>query len=245
VTPLLYALLACADPIDGAAADARAYAEALRSGACASIHDDDLRDDCLVATVERTGEDHCDDVRGERARGECWFRLAEHRRDASLCAKAAPYVDDCAMHVLSDGFATWLTKGARPGEIEDEAARRIAEAGLSPDDPRPWSAVYRTVLSRIRPFDRGACAAVRDPVRREACERTGVAHYKDLLNHARDAGLYPCDGGPLPPLLQHTPDPELDALRASRTDLCPSTTGSGRDATQTVAPTRAPLGEGP
>jgi hypothetical protein len=241
VTPLLALLLACGGPNDGTATDARAYAEALRSGDCSAVRAVELRDDCLVAAVERSGDDRCADVRGDRARGECWFRLAEHRRDASLCERAAPYVDDCAMHVLTDGFSDWLPKDARPGEIEDEAAGRIAAAGLSPDDPRPWSAVYRTVLGRARPFDRASCAAVADATRREACERTGLAHYGDLLNHARDSGQYPCEGGPLPPLLQHTPDPELDALRASRADLCPA---AGATPAQ-VPPPRAPMGEAP
>jgi hypothetical protein len=124
--------------------------------------------------------------------------------------------------VLSRGFPTWLPRRARPGEHEEEAARRIAAAGLAEDDMRPWSAFYRHVLGSTRPIDRASCDRVTDPARREACRQTGLALYQDLLNMARDRQLYPCDGGPLPSLLTHTPDPELDALRAGRTDLCPS-----------------------
>jgi hypothetical protein len=229
---LFLALLACSGP-DGTASQAERYASALRTGDCAGLAAGPLRDDCVVADVERTGTDRCAEVQGERARGECWFRLAEARSDAALCARAAPFVDDCAMHVLTRGFDDWLPRGARPGAIEDVAAPRIAAAGLAADDPRPWSALYRTVLGRTRPFDRSACADAPDDLRREACFRTGLVHYADLLNHARDRGLYPCDGGPLPALLAHTPDPELDALRASRTDLC-------TPRTPPTAPTAAP-----
>lgn len=202
----------------GAPADRQAYLEGLRTGACATIENATWRDDCWIARVEREGVDHCAAVTDPTQRGECVFQLAEKTGDASLCPGAAPFADDCALHVLSRGFAS--LGATLPGAGEAAVSARIAAAGLAPDDPRPWSAWYRWVLGAQRPLDRGTCAAVADPMRREACLRTGVALYQDRLNRARDTGTYPCDGGALPPELQHAPDPELDGVRAARTDLC-------------------------
>lgn len=196
-----------------------AYLDGLRTGECASIPDARLRDDCWTARVEREGVDWCGEVTAGPPRGECHFQLAERTDDVGVCPRATPYADDCALHLLSRGFGALLP--AAPGERETEVAARIRLAGLAEDDPRPWSAWYRWVLGGQRPLDRASCARVDDPVRREACERTGVALYQDLLNRARDLRTYPCDGGALPLELQHTPDPELDAVRAARRDLCP------------------------
>ncbi len=217
---MILLLLACATPGSDRAADRARFVEALASGECDGIRDAALADECREATAREPAD--CAAVRDATSRGECWFQLAEQTDDASLCPKAAPFAADCALHMLSRGFPEWIPRGARPGEQEDEAARRIAASGLAADDMRPWSAFYRHVLGATRPIDRAACASVPDAARREACERTGLAMYQDLLNMARDRGAYPCDGGPLPPLLAHTPDPELDAMRAARTDLCPA-----------------------
>lgn len=217
---MMLLLLACVGSASGDAADRARYVAGLASGDCAAIEDPTLRDDCRQATAEAPAD--CEAVVDPTVRGECWFQLAEATSDASYCPRAAPFADDCAMHVLSRGFPTWLPKGVRPGEQEEAAAAHVAAAGLAADDIRPWSAYYRHVLGSTRPLDRAACDAVSDAARREACKRTGVSLYQDLLNHARDRGLYPCDGAPLPALLAYAPDPELDAVRASRSDLCPS-----------------------
>lgn len=209
------ALIACAsDP----GADRARFVAGLASGDCSGIADAALADECREATAKSPGD--CAAVGNATLRGECWFQLAEATNDASLCPNAVPFADDCALHVLSRELPTWLPKGARPGAHEEEAARRIVAAGLAVDDMRPWSAYYRHVLGGMRPLDRASCDAAPDAARREACARTGLSLYQDLLNMARDRRLYPCDGGPLPSFLAHAPDPELDALRAARTDLC-------------------------
>ncbi len=217
---ILAVLLACAGGGAPPAEDRARYVAGLASGACADIRDDALRDDCREATAKAPAD--CEAVGDATLRGECWFQLAEATSDAALCPRATPFVDDCALHVLSRAFPKWLPKASRPGEHEAEAAARIAEAGLAADDMRPWSAFYRHVLGSTRPIDRSTCDKVDDPARREACKRTGIAMYQDLLNHARDHALYPCDGGPLPSVLAHAPDPELDAVIAGRRDLCPA-----------------------
>jgi hypothetical protein len=212
-------LLGGCDRAAGDAADRARYVEGLSSGECAPIRDAALRDDCREATAKAPAD--CEGVADPTIRGECWFQLAESTKDASLCPRAVPFADDCALHVLSRGFATWLPKKVRPGEQEAAAEARIVAAGLAADDMRPWSAFYRHVLGATRPIDRVACDAVADLDRREACKRTGIAMYQDLLNHARDKKIYPCDGEPLPALLAYAPDAELDAVRAARRDLCP------------------------
>jgi len=220
VISLLALLVACDAASTDAHADRARFVAALASGDCSGIVDPSLSDECREATAR--SPDDCERVSGATLHGECWFTLAEASGDASLCTKAAPFTDDCALHVLSKGFADWLPRGTRPGAQEEQAATRIAAAGLAPDDMRPWSAYYRFVLGASRPIDRVGCAAVTDASRREACLKTGLALYQDLLNMARDRGIYPCDGSPLPPVLAYTPDPELDAVRAARTDLCSS-----------------------
>ena len=207
-------LLACSSNED----DAARFVEGLRTGECGNIHDERLADECREATAKVPAD--CEAIADPTWRGECWFQVAEATNDAQLCPNAVPFADDCALHVLSRSFDKWLPTRPRPGEHEDEAARRIAASGLSVDDLRPWSAYYRHVLGASRPIDRAACATIEDPTRRDVCQRTGITMYHDLLNRARDFGGYPCDGGPLPLQLSYTPDAELDAVRAARTDFC-------------------------
>ena len=205
----LYVALGCG--VDSATA----LQAGLRDRDCSAIADERVRDQCLVELLQ------CDGIAGERARAECAFRDAEATGSAARCADAGDWVDDCRMHLWTASFATWAPKAAAPGHADELAARELARFGFSPDDPRPWSAWYRWLLGRSRPLDRAACRTISDPQRAEACLKTGLAYYDDLLNMARDRKLYPCDGSPLPAVLQYTPDPELDALRARRSDLCP------------------------
>jgi hypothetical protein len=202
------------------------WAGALRTGACETVSEEGLHDACVVAAVERTGKDRCAEVRGARARDECLFRLAEKRLDPGLCPQAGAFAEDCALHVLSTGFMVWAPEGATPGGPEEvEVERRIAVAGLDTGDMRPWSAWYRWVLGAQHPLDRGACARVRDPARREACERTGLVVFEDRINRVRDTRGPGGQGGLRcgfdPPLLAHTPDPAIESLLARRRGPCP------------------------
>jgi hypothetical protein len=216
---MLWWILACGGE---GASDAHLYQQGLQSGDCGSIREVDYRDDCFLMTASKRPDDPCGGIQTERMRDDCWFQTAEKRRDAGLCAKAGSFREDCALHLLSSSFGTSVIKGTRPGEHEEAIEKKIVEAGLEITDPRPWSAYYRWVLGGIRPLDRSLCRAVSDPMRQEACLKTGVAAYNDLLNYARDTHVFPCPkGSPLPKLLQYAPDPELDALIAGRTDLCP------------------------
>lgn len=207
----------------GCGSDVQRYQAGLRSGDCGGIRDVRLKGDCLLAAAERqaaepSAEGLCAQIVDSTLRGECWFQLAERRDDPALCPQATPFADDCALHLLSRSFAA--LKVTQPAEAEAEVEVRIQRTGLALDDMRPWSAWYRHVLGRQQPLDRASCAQVQAPDRQEACRMTGLALYHDRLNFARDRRIYPCDGGPLPSVLLYTPDPELDAARSSRSDLC-------------------------
>lgn len=202
--------------------DARLYQQGLRTGDCAEIREVDYRDDCYAATASMRKEDPCGAIQADRMREECWFHVAERTNDPALCVRAGAFRDDCSLHLLSSDFRSWVPVGTLPGQDEERIEEKIREAGMDPEDPRPWSAYYRWLHGGQRPLDRRLCAAVSNPTRQEACYRTGIAHYNDLLNNARDRHIFPCPkGSALPPSLAYTPDPELDALIAGREDLCP------------------------
>jgi len=194
-------------------------ATALRDGLaakdCSRVPGDDLQESCWIQVGR------CAEVQSERGLADCAFRAAEAKGDPEGCSRAGPWVDDCRLHVWSASFHDWAPKGKTLAEAEPIVTAKLDGYGFAADDPRPWSAWYRWSLGRMRPVDRAACREISAPDHQEACLQTGLALYGDLLNVARDRHLYPCDGGPLPSLLQSTPDPELEALRASRTDLCP------------------------
>ncbi|MSQ01204.1 MAG: hypothetical protein EXR71_04820 [Myxococcales bacterium] len=200
----------------GCAVDsATALKAGLRDRDCSAIVESGVKDQCLVELVQ------CEAIVGARARAECAFRDAEATGNAARCVDAGEWVDDCRMHLWTASFGDWAPADAGPGQADDLAARELVRFGFSTADPRPWSAWYRWLLGRSRPLDRDACRTIADPARSEACLKTGLAYYDDLLNMARDRKLYPCDGSSLPAVLEHAPDAELDALVARRTDLCP------------------------
>lgn len=221
----------------GSSGDAQTYPAALEQVArepsrapdlCAPVRRQELRDDCVLAGVEALAAEDpdgafalCARLDGDVARDECAFQVAERSDDPRRCAEAGRFLDDCRMHLWSRDLRARLGPGARPGDAEDSLQGRLADYGFEADDPRPWSALYRELLSRQRPLDRGSCLAAPSDAQREACRQTGISVYDDRLNMARDRHLVRC-GEPLPGLLETTPDPELDALRARRwSEICP------------------------
>ncbi|MCB9797839.1 MAG: hypothetical protein H6741_34600 [Alphaproteobacteria bacterium] len=229
---MLLLALACAGGQDPEALHADALrrledAPAEAAALCPRISDEALRSDCAWAVVERLGPEQVEVAEGlcgaleAGAAAECWFRYAEASQSPEVCGRAGAHELDCRMHLLTRDLGSWMPPKAVPGGFEEVALAHVEAVGFSGDDPRPWSALYRWVLGRQRPLDRGACAAAPDPTRREACAATALAHYDDLLNHLRDRGEALCEGE-LPPAARYTPDPELDALLARRraADLC-------------------------
>lgn len=219
------------------AADAAAYPLALQEALaapseaaeiCAAVASLALRGDCVTAAAEQLAktaperaEGLCRALPDGLHRDECAFQVAEASDDPARCADAGRFADDCRMHLWTRALSRDLPRGARPGEVEAALRDRLGAYGFPEGDPRPWSALYRHLLSRAALLDRQRCAEAPDAALQEACRQTGLALYQDRLNYARDKKIYPCDGGPLPSILLTAPDPELDALRAAREDLCP------------------------
>jgi len=175
----------------------------------------------VVRVLDPEGAFSACDQLDEIVSGECFFVVAERADRPDWCGRAGEHDFDCRMHVLSGRFARWIPEGSAPGEVEDPALARIREAGLDPEDPRPWSAIWRWVLGSQQPLDRTTCSTVREPMRREACEATAVAVFHDRLSQARDLGVALCEGE-LPATLSVRPDPVLEEALAERraTDLC-------------------------
>jgi hypothetical protein len=223
------ALLACG-PSFPDATDRAAYVEALKEsdGRAIMAKCEDagpLLADCVIKAVEASPRDEhagswCDRLSGT-SRDECRFQLAERRDDLAACADAGSYADDCRLHVFSRGLPDLWTGDFAAGVGAVRA--KMAEVGIPADDYRFWSAAFRHGLLRTRPFDRSACSAAGDPALVDACRHTALAVYQDLLNHERDFGHFPCDGGPLPASVAYVPDPDIDAILADRRprDLCP------------------------
>ena len=197
---------------------------------CATLPSGVLRADCITAAAERlAGGDPaaaaalCGGLEAGVGRDECHFQVAEQSTDPRWCAQAGRFEGDCAMHLWTQTLQQQLPHGLGPGEVEALVEPLLATHGFAPEDGRPWIALYRMVHGSRRPVDRPGCARAPRPVLVKLCQDAALDLYGDLLNHARDTGTFPCDGGPLPALLAAVPDPELEALVARRRteDLCP------------------------
>jgi hypothetical protein len=169
---------------------------------------------------------------------ECIFKVAEETNDVGLCERAGEFTFNCKMHIFSRSLHSWISNEASPSEISLIARSHIEASTLSPDDPRPWSAIWRWVLGAQRPLNRASCAEIGQAMEREACEMTSIAVFNDRLNHHRDLGANLCEGE-LPESIQYVSDPHLDRTlnNRRREDLC--------DVTAVLAPPIGALpGEG-
>ena len=238
--PLLPALLACAgDPSPGAAADAVAYSAALAAlddsprqalAHCAEIQTEPLQQDCITATAESIAGSSpddaaalCADIAPGVGRDECGFQVAERSGEPGRCADAGRFAEDCRMHLWASTLADAIPRGTPLSAAESRVAELAAGSGFDDADPRPWVVLARHLLGADAPLDRTRCDELAASHRRQVCRDAARDLFHDRLNHARDTGRFPCDGGPLPALLQHTPDPELEDITADRRagDLCP------------------------
>jgi hypothetical protein len=230
----LLLLLACsAEPIPNAE-DRLGLVRALRlisadpeaaAAACQALGPS-VRGDCLTAAVETAPAHHaaaswCDSLSGI-GRDECHFQRAERTRSHEACGRAGRFADDCRLHVWAAGMSQRWPAGTPMDAGIASVRTQMSASGIDPTDLRFWSATFRYALLLDPPFDRGRCDTVGEAVLKEACARTGLGVYEDLLNRARDSGTFPCDGGPLPPPLQYARDAEIDAILARRHahDLC-------------------------
>lgn len=238
LTALLVVLLGCEPAPPAATPSPHAYADAIVDvlqrpadtlAICGALTDSKLQADCVAAGAkELAAKDSaaaaalCGALPDGVGRDECHFQVAERSGDVARCALAGRFADDCRLHRLSQDFKRLIGADAVPGGFEAALAPALDAYGFAADDPRPWSAAYRWVLGGHRPLDRGSCSQAPTTAQVDACRMTALALYNDLLNHARDSGLFPCDGGALPTRLSYLPDPDLDAIltRRRKDDLC-------------------------
>ena len=195
---------------------------------CATLLDPSLKTDCVLSTVPHLARK--DSAAAEAACAtlpepdECFFRLAETLKDAERCGHAGAFEDNCRLHVLSFGLREWITEEQLFEDIERDAPEKIRASGLSEEDPRPWTAIWRWALSRSTPLDRGACRTLSDETLVPVCLDAGMGLFHDRLSQARDRDTGLCNG-PIPDSLAYLADPELDRALAQRkaTDLCDPT----------------------
>ncbi len=180
---------------------------------------------CVLAAIESTSPSEINpgicEVLKDRDRDECHFRIAERTDAPALCAQAGEFEGSCRMHVFSQRFPKWLNTALPLQEIAEQAPSFISDVGLSSADPRPWSAIWRSVLGANPPLDRSRCQNLVNPMQQEACAHTAVALFQDQLTRGWTQGLDLCEGD-LPPHLAPVPDPILEetlALRRSQ-NLC-------------------------
>ena len=232
--------MSCADaPAAGAATDAAAYAAALQtvgsdpltaSDRCATIRSPGILADCITAAAEAlAGTDPegasrlCASVPPGTGRDECSFQVAEHSGEPDRCSEAGRFVEDCRMHLWSRTLASAVPRGTDLGDAEPRVVALASQSGFTDDDPRPWVVLTRHLLGAEPVLDRSACDDLTQAERQRTCRSAARDLFHDRINHARDTGQFPCDGGPLPAILRHTADPGLEAVLTERRaqGLCP------------------------
>lgn len=213
----------------------RRYTESLRAvtarpgqtGAiCGALQTQSLREDCVLTGVELLVEEDvdaaaalCADLPAGLSRDECGFVLAEQTGEAARCEQAGRFAIDCRMHLLHR-TVTSAALPADPVELESPAQAVLAAGGFAADDEHAWTLLYRDALARQAPLDLPRCD---DTPRPMLCRRAGLGLFNDRLNYARDTSAITaqwCQDRSGVALLSHVADPELDALIASRMDVC-------------------------
>ncbi len=190
-----------------------------------------VRGECVLAAVEVAPtldglEAWCDSVPEGTTRSECWFQIAEGRGDLGACARAAPFADDCRLHVWTSRLPSVWSRSAPLDEGVTAARAELISAGLDAGDSRFWSAAFRYALASS-PLDRLPCRDL-EPTLRDACWNTGIAVLNDRINRVRDFHEVDCAAADFPPTLAiNGPDPELESLRSSRwtEEICPPSPG--------------------
>ncbi len=200
-----------------------------QTGDCGSLDDYSLVSTCVLAAIESTPltedtQELCDLLR-DKDGYECHFRIAERTDTPAHCAQAGDFESICRLHVFSQRFSKWLDATLPLQEIAIQAPPFIAAVGISPNDPRPWSAIWRSALAAHSPLDRSLCRSLVDPMHQEACAHTAVALFQDQLTRAWTQGLNLCEGD-LPKHIAPVPDPVLDNVLAMRRsqNLCTQST---------------------
>lgn len=202
----------------GQAVDGQQVAAAIRAAqdqpaaaaeVCGALPRGRWRAECVLSAVERLAahqpaiaEGLCaqleEDEGGVDAH-ECWFQLAERSLDVALCVRAGSFVEDCRIHVWTARVPKLTVAQVSEGAPLEPAlaglALAAAEHGFVPDDPRPWTALYRHLHHAEGAPTPGVCAGL-PPEHLQWCTRAGVGVYRDQLQFLRDSNHFPCGGPP-------------------------------------------------
>ncbi|MFT5683213.1 MAG: hypothetical protein ACI8RZ_004142 [Myxococcota bacterium] len=203
-------------------------ADPSRTGAaCGALVTPALREDCVLAGVERlvsadpaAATALCEGLAEGLSRDECGFVLAEKTGEAARCEAAGRFALDCRMHLLQRGVSR-ADLPPDPVALEEPALALLGAGGFVHDDEHAWTLLYRDALSRQPALDLTRCDATpRPPI----CRRAGGGLFHDRLNFARDTQALTdewCTTRTGIAVLNHTPDPDIDAILSQRADICP------------------------
>lgn len=156
---------------------------------CASIEPEHAKNECVLMGVDKLSRDKvsiatdlCSTLRG-RAKGECWFRLAERHDSADFCTEAIPFEFDCTMHLLS----RWLFR--HPDAEWTEMIERASIYGVDSTSKEGETVLYRHITSLEQPMQLQICTGLPNPI---ACERAAQSIYRDRLRFVENQGTFPC-----------------------------------------------------
>jgi hypothetical protein len=190
---------------------------------CATLLEPQLKVDCHIAGAEALAGSNPDaaaalcanispQINDGVSHEECLFQVAERSAEPERCAHAGRFADPCRMHLW--GSSVPALAGTSWTEKEASAEKRIPAYGLNANDPRPWVALYRWLLSEEQPLTRVHCSTSRQMV---ACREAGISLLRDRLNRAVGLNQLSCaPDAALPPLLQVREDEELTRMISTR-----------------------------
>ncbi len=183
---------------------------------CSRLKDAPSQTECIISAVEklsrkapRAARDLCAALHGPPGSWECHFQVAERSGNVEWCADAGDFAFDCRIHLWT---AALNTLPREPTAAEAWAHANFSRFGFHTDDIRPWQAFSMVLLRRELPLNRGQCAQLATAQRRNACESSGIAIYRDRLRWHLDTVGIPCLGSPLSPNLDPGADPVLSAM---------------------------------
>lgn len=156
---------------------------------CANIKPVDAKGECILIGVENMGTGDLDmaitlcESLNDKAKGECWFRLAERHDNPLFCPKASPFDFDCTLHLLS----RWLFRN--PSTSWEKMVSKSKFYGVDPTSEEGETVLYRHIVSTQRPMQLEVCPTLPNP---EHCERAAISIYRDRLRFAENQGTFPC-----------------------------------------------------
>ena len=225
--------------------EAAAPADAL--AACRKISDEALAGDCGLAVAQRAARDPgadpaawCGSVAGDLWRSECYFQAAEamrRRRDeeraAELCARAGPFLDDCAQHLWQTEVHQLAPREGGFGDalpaaqaVYDRWAPRLADTSDLSD--RFWRRFYQNGFEGTPSLDPARCDGLPEDHAARCLAAAVDLFDRDLAPRLDHAGALADYCAQHPPALDALgdrlgvrPHPALDAVLVARQpELC-------------------------